>query len=888
MLVLKDIFKEYRSENSVVPALQGISLSFRKNEFVCILGQSGCGKTTLLNIIGGLDRYTTGDLVINGRSTKFFRDRDWDAYRNHSVGFVFQSYNLIPHQSVLANVELALTLSGVSRSERRKRAVEALKSVGLEDQIQKKPNQLSGGQMQRVAIARALVNNPDILLADEPTGALDSATSVQVMEILKEVAKQRLVIMVTHNPELAEKYATRIIRLLDGKVTSDSAPMTEEEAPAAASTQKKKQKAPKKKLPSMSFFTALSLSLNNLRTKKGRTLMTAFAGSIGIIGIALILSLSSGLQNYINKTEQSTLSSYPIMLEDTSVDMAGMMSSMMQMNTQTQTERDENRIYPNDVLTRMTDVMFADTKENDLKKFKEYIEQNQDLFDTYSSDIQYGYDTPLNIYKADTSDGAYQVNPSTVFEKLGLNTSMSTGENEAMDSVSGAMTSYQNTDVWTELIQNQAILENDYEVIAGRMPQQYNEVVVIVNQDNEISDYTLYSLGLLDPENLTQDTQNQSESQSTQPESYSYDDFLNLKFKLLLPPDFYEQQPDGTWVDKREDEMYLVNRINQAEELSVVGILRQTSDSGLDNQTGYIGYLPQLTTYVIEKVNNSPIVLQQMQNPETDVFTGLQFPDPDQPQTYTMQDVQDYMATQPETMQIQFQAWIDQMRAAGMSEEKIVELFAESVFEKVSESTYENNLKSLGVSDLDDPSSIRIYPIDFESKEELSALIDKYNEGKSEAEQITYTDYIGLMMSSITTIINSVSYVLIAFVAISLVVSSIMIGIITYISVLERTKEIGILRAVGASKRDVSRVFNAETLAVGFSAGLLGIIVTLLLNIPLNLVIESLSGISGVAALPWQGAVILIVISMLLTFIAGLIPSRVASNKDPVVALRTE
>lgn len=888
MLVLKDIFKEYRSENSVVPALQGISLSFRKNEFVCILGQSGCGKTTLLNIIGGLDRYTTGDLVINGRFTKFFRDRDWDAYRNHSVGFVFQSYNLIPHQSVLANVELALTLSGVSRSERRKRAVEALKSVGLEDQIQKKPNQLSGGQMQRVAIARALVNNPDILLADEPTGALDSATSVQVMEILKEVAKQRLVIMVTHNPELAEKYATRIIRLLDGKVTSDSAPMTEEEAPAAAPTQKKKQKAPKKKLPSMSFFTALSLSLNNLRTKKGRTLMTAFAGSIGIIGIALILSLSSGLQNYINKTEQSTLSSYPIMLEDTSVDMAGMMSSMMQMNTQTQTERDENRIYSNDVLTRMTDVMFADTKENDLKKFKEYIEQNQELFDTYSSDIQYGYDTPLNIYKADTSDGAYQVNPSTVFEKLGLNTSMSTGENEAMDSVSVTMTSYQNTDVWTELIQNQEILENDYDVIAGRMPQKYNEVVVIVNQDNEISDYTLYSLGLLDPENLTQDTQNQSESQSAQPESYSYDDFLNLKFKLLLNPDFYEQQPDGTWVDKREDEMYLVNRINQAEELSVVGILRQSSDSGMDNQTGYIGYLPQLTTYVIEKVNNSPIVLQQMQNPETDVFTGLQFPNPDQPQTYTMQDVQDYMATQPETMQIQFQAWIDQMRAAGMSEEKIVELFAESVFEKVSESTYENNLKSLGVSDLDDPSSIRIYPIDFESKEELSALIDKYNEGKSEAEQITYTDYIGLMMSSITTIINSVSYVLIAFVAISLVVSSIMIGIITYISVLERTKEIGILRAVGASKRDVSRVFNAETLAVGFSAGLLGIIVTLLLNIPLNLVIESLSGISGVAALPWQGAVILIVISMFLTFIAGLIPSRVASNKDPVVALRTE
>ena len=889
MLVLKNVVKEYRSGESVVTALRGISVAFRKNEFVSILGQSGCGKTTLLNIIGGLDRYTTGDLIINGKSTKLFKDKEWDAYRNYSVGFVFQNYNLIPHQSVLSNVELALTLTGVSRADRKRRAVEALEQVGLSKQIHKKPNQLSGGQMQRVAIARALVNNPDILLADEPTGALDSTTSIQVMEILKQVAKDRLVVMVTHNPDLAEKYSTRIIRLLDGRIVSDTNPCSDDEVKQMTKPVPISKKG-KKKHPSMSFFTALSLSLHNMRTKKGRTFMTAFAGSIGIIGIALILSLSNGLQSYISRTEQDTLTGYPVSIEDSSVDMASMMSSMMETAGQEQGDRDTDKVYSNDVLTKMLDMMMADVKKNDLKSFKQYIESHQDQFEPLVSDIKYGYATQLNIYSADMTNGVYQVNPSTVFDTMGINTNVTDDENSALNNIYGSMPMYQGMDVWTELIGNREVLNSQYDVVAGHLPESYNEVVLIVNGDNEISDYTMYTLGLKNSAELKDmmKAYNNGEDYMAEVSDYTYEDLLNLSFKLLLNTDFYEKQSNGIWIDRREDESYMLEKLATSEELRVVGILRPAEGAAIGDETGSIGYTGDLMKHLIARIDSAQIVEEQRANLGTDIFTGLAFRTDEEDKVFTMADVEAYIASQPEEKQIEMNAAIMQMRTAGMSDEAIAARFGESISAQISDATYESNLLKLGVADIDVPSKISLYPTDFEAKEKLTKLIDDYNDTVDEDSQISYTDYVGLMMSSITTIIDSVSYVLIAFVAISLVVSSIMIGIITYISVLERTKEIGILRSVGASKRDVSRVFNAETLSVGFAAGLLGILVTLVLTIPINIVIQSITSIAGVAVLPWQGAVILVAISMLLTFIAGLIPSRVAANKDPVVALRTE
>ncbi len=883
MLRLKNIKKDYKVANDSVTALKGISIDFRRNEFVSVLGQSGCGKTTLLNIIGGLDGYTSGDLVINGISTKKYKDSDWDAYRNHRVGFIFQSYNLIPHQSVLKNVELALTLSGVSRKERRKRAVEALTTVGLGDQIRKKPNQMSGGQMQRVAIARALVNNPDILLADEPTGALDSATSLQVMELLKEIARDRLVIMVTHNPELAEKYSTRIIKLLDGEVISDSMPFTEDEIAEAEAmeAEQKAKKRKKQKSVSMSFFTALSLSFNNLMTKKARTFMTSFAGSIGIIGIALILSLSNGIQLYIDKVQEDTLSSYPLTLQESTIDMAGMMTAMLGSKNE-QAEFKEDTINSNNIMTDMLSAVSKGATENNLADFKTYLESGNSGIEEFVSDIQYSYSTPMNIYKADMTDGIYQVNPGKIFEKLGMMPTESENEGSLM---SGAQSSMTNTDVWTELLNNKELLDSQYDILKGKMPENYNEAVLIIDKDNTVSDYTLYTLGLMDEKDLDEMSKailNGEEFESKKA-SFTFDEILDLKFKLLLNTDYFEKS-GKLWEDKSKDEVYLTGKIENATEINIVGILRPKEDTSVSSAGGRVGYLSSLTTFLVNKVNESEIVKAQKEDPDTDVFSSLPFPEDKE---YTLDDINAFAATLPPEQQMQLNMTIEGMRQNGMSDTRIAEMLASNLF-KSSDSTYEDNLKKLGVSDLSEPSTINIYPKDFEAKEEIISIIGTYNDGVEEANRITYTDYIGIMMSSVTTIISAISYILIAFVAISLVVSSIMIGIITYISVLERTKEIGILRAIGASKRDISRVFNAETLIVGLTAGLIGIGGTLLLIIPINSIIHSLADISASAQLPSIAAIILVGISMLLTFIAGLFPSRVAAHKDPVVALRTE
>ena len=759
MLRLENITKEYVTGDSKVEALKGITLQFRKNEFVSILGQSGCGKTTLLNLIGGLDRYTTGDLVINGKSTKEFKDKDWDAYRNHSVGFVFQSYNLIPHQTVLANVELALTLSGVSKTERRKKAIKALEAVGLGEQINKKPNQLSGGQMQRVAIARALVNDPEIILADEPTGALDTKTSVQIMENLKKISKDKLIIMVTHKTDLAEKYSSRIIKILDGKITDDSNPYEKKEEEKEDRTANKNAKV------SMSFFTALSLSLNNLMTKKGRTFLTAFAGSIGIIGIALILSLSSGMQTYINRVEEDTLSSYPITVQEETIDMASMMTSLM--GETEETEPEEGKVYSRNIVNDMLSTISTKVQSNNLEEFKKYLDDENSEIRNYVNAIQYSYNLDLNIYK-ENEDNFVQVNPSQIFSKLGM---------ENMEN-----TMIAETDVWQELLDNEELLQSQYDVLAGKWPEAYNEVVLIVDENNQILDYTLYALGLLDQDELEE------------------------KYEKIL---------DGEEVEDEE----------------------------------------------------------QKGNEEINVFTGAEFPeDTDEP--------------------FDFSSLTDEQRMylASLSQEEMAELMQQ--YTENAGATYEGNLEKMGVVDLASPSSISIYPKDFEAKDMIGTSIENYNqkqreEGKEE-NVITYTDLVGTMMSSVSTIIDAISYVLIAFVAISLVVSSIMIGIITYISVLERTKEIGILRSIGASKKDISRVFNAETFIVGLCAGLLGIGVTLLLNIPINIIIKAITDISGLASLPVMGGIILVLISMILTIIAGLIPAKMASKKDPVEALRTE
>ena len=895
MLELNDIKKDYVSGSTTVSALKGINLRFRDCEFVSILGQSGCGKTTMLNIIGGLDKYTSGDLKINGVSTKNYKDRDWDFYRNNSIGFVFQSYNLIPHQTVLSNVELALTLSGVSKAERKKRAIEALEKVGLGEQIHKKPNQMSGGQMQRVAIARALVNNPDILLADEPTGALDTETSVQIMEILKEISKDRLIIMVTHNPELAKDYSTRIVRLLDGVITDDSNPYSLEDMEAdirakedakVKASEKKTKKSGKKQKTSMSFFTALSLSFNNLMTKKTRTILTAFAGSIGIIGIAMILSISNGIQLYIDRVQRDTLSSYPITLQAESIDISSMVSSMTG-NSDSEEHEDKTKIYSNDIMGDMINTMVKEVKSNNLSEFKKYIENGGSDIKSYVSDIQYSYDVPLNIYMKDTSNGVEQLNPSTMFDSIYGEGATSTSS--AMSSGMG-MGMFSNSSVWNQLLGNQQVLDEQYDVLAGHWPENYNEVVLVADKNNEVDDYTLYSLGLKDPEEVRTLFKKMMVGESYETEkdtSYTFDEILDTEFKLVMPTDMYKYNDvTGTWDDYSKDDKYMTNVVNNGTDIKVCGIIRPNDDAVSTSLSSGIGYTAKLTEYIIEEVKNSEIAKAQLDDTSVDVFTGVPF-DNDRNTEITMDDVNAYMATLSPEESAQMQAM-----TSGMSDDQILQLFSASLKARTTDATLDSNKSKLGITDLDTPSQIDIYATDFDSKEKVQNIIKDYNklqqdDGKEE-NVINYTDYVGIMMSSVSTIINAISYVLIAFVAISLIVSSIMIGIITYISVLERTKEIGVLRSIGASKKDVSRIFNAETLIEGFVSGALGIVVTLLLCIPANALIKHLTDISNVAQLPIAGGVILIIISMFLTFIAGLIPAKLAAKKDPVVALRSE
>ena len=895
MLELNDIKKDYVSGSTTVSALKGINLRFRDCEFVSILGQSGCGKTTMLNIIGGLDKYTSGDLKINGVSTKNYKDRDWDFYRNNSIGFVFQSYNLIPHQTVLSNVELALTLSGVSKAERKKRAIEALEKVGLGEQIHKKPNQMSGGQMQRVAIARALVNNPDILLADEPTGALDTETSIQIMELLKEISKDRLIIMVTHNPELAKDYSTRIVRLLDGVITDDSDPYSLEdmeadirakEAAKVKTSEKKIKKSGKKQKTSMSFFTALSLSFNNLMTKKTRTILTAFAGSIGIIGIAMILSISNGIQLYIDRVQRDTLSSYPITLQAEAIDISSMVSSMTG-NSDSEEHEDKSKIYSNDIMGDMINTMVKEVKSNNLSEFKKYIENGSSDIKSYVSDIQYSYDVPLNIYMKDTSNGVEQLNPSTMFDSIYGEGATSTSS--AMSSGMG-MGMFSNSSVWNQLLGNQQVLDEQYDVLAGHWPEKFNEVVLVADKNNEVDDYTLYSLGLKDPEEVRTLFKKMmvGESYETKKDiSYTFDEILDTEFKLVMPTDMYKYNDvTGTWDDYSKDDKYMTNVVNNGTDIKVCGIIRPNDDAVSTSLSSGIGYTAKLTEYIIEEVKNSEIAKAQLADTSVDVFTGVPF-DNDRNTEITMDDVNAYMATLSPEESAQMQAM-----TSGMSDDQILQLFSASLKARTTDATLDSSKSNLGITDLDTPSQIDIYATDFDSKEKVQNIIKDYNklqqdDGKEE-NVINYTDYVGIMMSSVSTIINAISYVLIAFVAISLIVSSIMIGIITYISVLERTKEIGVLRSIGASKKDVSRIFNAETLIEGFVSGALGIVVTLLLCIPANALIKHLTDISNVAQLPVAGGVILIIISMFLTFIAGLIPAKLAAKKDPVVALRSE
>ncbi len=1056
MLELKQIAKQYVSGDTTVNALGGVSLRFRPNEFVSILGPSGCGKTTMLNIIGGLDRYTSGDLVINGRSTTEFSDRDWDAYRNHSIGFVFQSYNLIPHQTVLSNVELALTLSGVSRNERRARAIEALRKVGLGDQLQKKPNQMSGGQMQRVAIARALVNNPDILLADEPTGALDTQTSVQIMELLKEVARDRLVIMVTHNPELAEEYSTRIVRLQDGLILSDSAPVdddelavllreTKKETKDAEKADKKAEKATKRaakkaaKKTSMSFATALSLSKNNLLTKKGRTILTSFAGSIGIIGIALILALSNGIQAYIDTVQEDTLSTYPLTIEATTADYSSMMAAMMQVSEETLENPDPNKIYVDDSLGTMMSAMTA-TVENDLVSFKKYLDEHYSEIEGAVSDIKYTYNFDLQVY---TADGKTRVSPTEIFNNMG---DMFSGMSD-MIAESGMF------GVMSEMIDNQDLLDQQYELVGegSHWPTKPNEVVLVVGKDNRISKMTLYMLGVLDQSLMEDelasvlDPNSTYESDHMQP--YELSDFLGRKFLLVNTSDYFAKTGgsytvDGVsypiWEDMREygfkdasgspitQEQFITAN---GTELVISGIVRPREGVSATSISCPLGYSKELTDLILKWNTESEVIAQQKKTPNNNVLNGATFERTpytreniddlikrvgstsmerfygvvtamlrDEPQFQGMwndkalaitmyvstlddkemavciadllADAKATVAVDPSGMALmQLEGFLGMINTADpngltsvpinstnvvtllpiMSDNQIMMLvgglqnfcseetttalfnsiqaklangewrvnekfitlmlgsknedgtpllndemfatFEATLYDMVpdKDETFDSMLVTLGDAEKASPATINFYPKDFESKDTIESFIKTYNESVDEDKQIQYTDMIGILMSSISTIINVISYVLIAFVSISLVVSSIMIGIITYISVLERTKEIGILRAIGASKKDISRVFNAETLIVGFAAGLIGILVTLLLILPVNAIIRALSGIVNIgASLPVLAAVILVGISMFLTFIAGLIPSRIASKKDPVEALRSE
>ena len=1038
MLELKDIRKQYGEGDSVVHALSGVDLKFRENEFVSILGASGCGKTTMLNIIGGLDRYTSGDLIINGKSTKDFKDADWDSYRNHSIGFVFQSYNLIPHQTVLSNVELALTLSGVSKAERRKRAKEALEKVGLGDQIHKKPNQMSGGQMQRVAIARALVNNPDILLADEPTGALDTVTSVQIMDLLKEVAREKLVIMVTHNPDLASEYSTRIVKLSDGNVIDDTDPFDGEYAVSApeAAVAEVKAKDKKAKKKNMSFPTAVSLSFNNLLTKKARTILTSFAGSIGIIGIALILSLSNGIQAYIDRVQEDTLSTYPLTIQKETQDFSAMLSAMTEVSEINPDELDPNKIYVDDSLGTMMSAMSA-TVSNDLEKFKAYIDENYDQLKDSVSDIQYTYDFDLQIF---TADGKTQVSPTEIFDNMG----------DAFAGISEMMSSMGGLGVMSEMINNQTLLDQQYELVGedSRWPENPNEVVLVVGKNNQISKMTLYMLGVLPQDELAdimKELMTEGTYESSHMEEYTLDDFLGMKFRMLNTSDFFEKtdKPYGdgyyVWNDIRDDVGFNREKFvtENGTELIISGIIRPRDGVTATSISGAIGYTKGLTDLILQMNTESEIINQQKATPEYNVLTGLKFERThytpatihqlvEKVDSATMEQFYAYMTEMiltkeefssrlnvskdsfaemfmlmPEDTQAQLVgAMLTAARAnpdntvglmtlfgtlsamtentisvnadnlvallpimspiqkmiiagfdfsaledvegmegvdlsmlsavpslatlagetamapiyAGMTESLKTMTVNEEIFLRLlatmketdsefimleetlyklapqTDATLESTLKLLGDAEAASPASINFYAKDFESKDTIEAFIKEYNDTREdELDKVQYTDIIGIMMSSVSLIINVISYVLIAFVSISLVVSSIMIGIITYISVLERTKEIGVLRSIGASKKDITRVFNAETLIVGFTAGLIGIIFTLILCIPINAIIHAISGIDSVSAvLPWVGGVALVLVSVFFTWVAGLIPSRLAAKKDPVEALRTE
>ena len=979
MLTLKDIHKDYPAGDMKVSALRGVSIAFRKSEFVSILGPSGCGKTTLLNIIGGLDQYTSGDLIIDGRSTKNFVDADWDAYRNHSIGFVFQSYNLIPHQTVLSNVELALTISGVSKAERRRRAKEALEKVGLGSEINKRPNQMSGGQMQRVAIARALVNNPEILLADEPTGALDSETSVQIMDLLGEIAKDRLVIMVTHNPELAETYSTRIIRIIDGKIIGDTNPYEEpvQEAPAQEKTKKQKRLRNR----SMSFATALALSLNNLRTKKGRTLLTSFAGSIGIIGIALILAISNGVTNYINRVQEDTLSSYPITIQKESVDFSSLITGIMSTNNENQTLSHElDAVYANrvmyELLKSLSDV---EVQTNNLKAFKQYIE-NTPGFKEFSSAIDYSYAVDFNIFTKDKNGVIMKSDMASLMKEMFADSPMS----------SGSASMFASYDVWQEMLKGSDgeilsdLFYDQYDVIYGSWPQAYNEIVLIVDKNNEISDVVLYALGLKTTDEMKQDMENAGNGEELPTESWSYEEICAMDFKMILSPDFYQKTADGSYVDlgKTQTGIEFLYNSDKVIDLKVAGIIRPNEDTVASMMTGSIGYTTALTEYAIDRMAQSDIVKEQLADPSKDIISGLPFKtgDDEIADEEKVSMFKEYMAslsvdkkaalyidikshispaqlemmvsgmlakyTEEQLIDLAVKAYAEQMGVEDtsqieayiktMSREELMTAIKDGMAEQVkaqyetsmrenlskqsnevlagllaaetftdeqyveffdlympathSESTYEDNLKTLGYVDIDSPTAINIYASTFENKDEIAALITEYNNSvEDENDEINYTDYVALLMSSITLVINAISYVLIAFVSVSLVVSSIMIGIITYISVLERTKEIGILRAIGASKKDISRIFNAETAIVGFASGAIGIGITLLLIMIANPILHAVTGIGILnASLPVIGGVILVILSISLTLIAGLIPSRLAAKKDPVVALRTE
>lgn len=1023
MLQIKNICKQYKTGNLIQKALDGVSLNLRDNEFVAILGPSGSGKTTLLNIIGGLDRYDSGDLIINGISTKKYKDRDWDSYRNHTIGFVFQSYNLIPHQTVLSNVELALTISGVSKAERRKRAKRALEQVGLGDQGHKKPNQMSGGQMQRVAIARALVNDPDILLADEPTGALDSETSIQVMNLLKEVAKDRLVVMVTHNPELAYEYATRIVELKDGVIRSDSNPFNVDNKTLKVPQHKNMGKS------SMSLKTSLSLSFNNLKTKKARTILTSFAGSIGIIGIALILSLSNGINQYIQSIEEETLSEYPLQIQSTGFDI----TSMMDTQSSDDSTKEDGEVQVFQMLTNI----FSRVGSNDLTSLKEYLDSNKGDLSKYTKSVEYTYNVVPQIYSANT-ESIRQVNPDRSFAALGLGASSTSNS---------TMSSMMSTNVFYQMPQNTDLYQEQYDVKAGRWPKKYNECVLVLNNNGKISDFMLYTLGLREYSELdTMIQQFSQEEKVTVPDnsqSYSYDDIIGINFKLVNPSDCYQYDANyNIYRDKTDDQAYMKQLIDNGENLEIVGIVQPSDGANVTMLQSGIGYLPSLSDHVINQAQSSEIVQKQLATRDVDVFTGKRFDDPEsssldmnslftvdsetlqsaftfdqskismdmssvdfsqlsidpsllpsldvdsllgdikfelttdqinqisqkimtqfqqylkdnnltdsskmdeyfraylqsdaaknliqsemtasiqesgmaeqfaanlQSQMQTMmaqysevianslkQQLTTVMADQMDNFSSQFQdaISIDTSKFASaikvnMSEEELSELMLSLMSED--SSSYENNLQKLGYASKDEPSGINIYPLDFESKQEVINVLDQYNENVEKVDEdkvITYTDYVGTLMSSVTDIINVISYVLIAFVAISLVVSSIMIGVITYISVLERKKEIGILRAIGASKRNISQVFNAETFIIGLFAGVLGIVITLLLLIPGNMIIHDIAGSQDVSAiLPVTGAVVLIILSVVLMLIGGLIPAKKAALEDPVTALRTE